>query len=97
MDDGIDTGPVIKAMKFTDPFAFESIWSCKGNSFMRAFDVLDQVAQDILGAPHATFAGVAAAPSPYGAPEFKRRDFTARAQAEAEAGYLAMRAAAHRP
>ncbi|MFI5799703.1 formyltransferase family protein [Streptomyces sp. NPDC051677] len=94
VDDGVDTGPIIKALRFTDPFSFGSIWSCKGNSFMLAFDVLGQVAQELLDGRRATHAGVLPAPSAHGAPEFRRRDLTPRRQAEAEAGYLAMRNAA---
>lgn len=94
VDDGVDTGPVIRAVKFADPFSFESIWSCKGNSFMAAFDLLEQVARDLLDGGKRTAAGIAPSPSPHGAPEFRRADFTPERRTASEKAYLALRAAA---
>ncbi|MFJ1613354.1 formyltransferase family protein [Streptomyces sp. NPDC088249] len=96
VDTGIDTGPVVRAMTFADPFAFESIWSCKGHSFMLAFDVLKAVTHDMVEGCDTTYAGVVPAPSPHGAPEFKRGAFTPERQAASEAAYAAMRAAAQK-
>ncbi|WP_329377072.1 formyltransferase family protein [Streptomyces sp. NBC_01716] len=96
VDTGVDTGPVVRAVTFTDPFTFESIWSCKGHSFMLAFNVLRAVAHDMTEGRDTTYAGVVPAPSPHGSPEFRRDAFTPERQAASEAAYAAMRAAAQK-
>lgn len=91
VDNGVDTGPIIRAERFRNAFAFNSIWDCKAHSFMLAYDLLIQIAREISDRARSQPAGTLPAPSPYGAPEFKRRDFTEDQRAAAEFGYLAMR------
>ncbi|NUT52721.1 MAG: hypothetical protein HOV94_36355 [Saccharothrix sp.] len=94
IDTGVDTGPVVRAERFRDPFRFDSIWSCKAHAFLLSVDLLIDVARD-LGRRSATApAGVASSPSPHGATEFTRSGFRRERHADAEAGYLAMRTAA---
>jgi phosphoribosylglycinamide formyltransferase-1 len=91
VDAGVDTGPIVRAEGFRDPFGFESIWDCKGHSFMLAFDLLIGVARDMDVHQDRVPVGTVASPSPHGAPEFKRADFTVDRRRAAERGYHTMR------
>jgi phosphoribosylglycinamide formyltransferase-1 len=97
IDNGVDTGPIVRAERFRDPFGFDSIWSCKAHAFMLTFDLLIDTARDLGRRPTTAPAGVVPAPSPHGAAEFTRSGFRADRHAVAEAGYLAMRTAAGGP
>ncbi len=92
VDEGVDTGPIVRAERLDDPFAAESIWECKGRSFATGFRLLTEVARDAQ-------ASRIAPPTPQTdgtedrepGPEFKRRDFAQATKAAAERGYLEMR------
>ncbi len=92
VDTGIDTGPIIKGGRFSEPFNFISIWECKGHSFILAFDLLIQVACDISKRVSTVPIGTVLAPLLYG-PNFRRVDFTPEKRKKAEIGYLNMKAA----
>jgi phosphoribosylglycinamide formyltransferase-1 len=94
IDTGVDTGPIVRVEKFRDPFGFDSVWSCKAHAFALTFDLLVDTARDLVERPATAPAGVVPAPSPHGAAEFTRAGFRQERHAAAEAGYLAMRAAA---
>ncbi|MEV8443765.1 formyltransferase family protein [Actinosynnema sp. NPDC051121] len=93
IDNGVDTGPIVRVEKFREPFGFDSVWSCKAHAFMLTFDLLVDVARDLGRRPGTTPAGVVPSPSPHGAAEFTRAGFRRDRHAAAEAGYLAMRTA----
>jgi phosphoribosylglycinamide formyltransferase 1 len=92
VDQGVDTGPIIWAERFRDPFGFESIWDCKCRSFALGFTGLIHVASRIAGQLVTGPAGVAPAGSTHGT-DFKRADFTPAVRQAAEAGFLAMKQA----
>lgn len=96
VDEGVDTGPIVRRERLTDPFGASSIWECKAQSFVLAFDLL------LEGAKAVTSDRVLSSRMPeppeeaFGSPEFKRRDFDADMRAAAESGYLMMKARAAR-
>lgn len=93
IDNGVDTGPIVRVEGFREPFGFDSVWSCKAHAFTLTFDLLVDVARDLGRRPGTAPVGVAPSPSPHGAAEFTRAGFRRDRHAAAEAGYLAMRAA----
>lgn len=97
IDEGVDTGPIIRTEPFPDPYVFDSIWACKAYSYALAFDLLVATANGLLDVPPARPLGTPQPPSPFGAPEFKRADFTADLRGDAERNYLAMRETAGDP
>jgi phosphoribosylglycinamide formyltransferase 1 len=91
VDEGVDTGRIIRRERLTDPFGASSIWECKARSFILAFDLLTEVARNsasdrVLPSRPAERPGEA-----FGSPEFRRRDFGAARRAAAESGYLMMK------
>lgn len=92
IDTGIDTGPIIRGERFRDPFRFDSIWDCKGHSFMLVFDLLIQVASEMSKRVTSLPLGTMPAPLLY-SPTFKRADLTPERCREAEIGYLNMKIA----
>lgn len=89
IDQGIDTGPIIKASRIKEPFQFESIWELKAFSFMMAFDLLADSASKILMGnkliqkkiPEKQVKG----------PNFQSKDFTLKVQKAAEKNYQRMK------
>jgi phosphoribosylglycinamide formyltransferase-1 len=90
IDNGVDTGPVIRAERFRDPFGFDTLWDCKAHSFAAAFRLLIATARDLRDHPSVEPAGLRLAPGTSG-PDFKSADFDAERRAAAAAGYRAMR------
>ena len=90
IDNGIDTGPIIKRENLADPFAFESIWEVKAASFSSTFELLVQACQSMLKSRQIP-RGTLIDPSLRG-PNFNSRDFTEEARKKAEEGYLKMKA-----
>lgn len=93
IDNDLDTGPIVRAERFRNPFGFDSIWSCKAHTLLLTFDLLIDTARDLGRRPHTAPTGVAPAPSPHGTVVFTRSGFRRDRHAAAEAGYLAMRTA----
>ena len=90
IDDGIDTGPIIRAQRIQNPFKFRSIWELKAHSFWLGFDLYVKTAQEILMDSETTPAGVVPNPELLG-PNFLSKDFTSERQAQAERAYLSMK------
>lgn len=91
IDTGIDTGPIIRAERLVDPFRFSSIWEQKGLIFTAVFNLLIEVAKDILDKPYTIPVGTCT-DSKLRGPNFNSRDFTVEARKKAEEGYLRMKA-----
>ncbi|MCS0639064.1 hypothetical protein NX801_26155 [Streptomyces sp. LP05-1] len=51
IDNGVDTGPVIRAQHLRDPFAFDSLWECKAHCFDAAFHLLVTTAREVHDRP----------------------------------------------
>ncbi len=90
IDNGIDTGPIIRAERLAEPFRFCSIWEQKGYTFSIVFDLLVQVAKEMIDRPHTIPVGTSSNPNLLG-PAFSKRDFTLEARKQAEEGYLKMK------
>lgn len=94
VEEGVDTGRIVRAERLADPFAADTIWGCKARSLLLAFRLLVDVAGETRsGPPRLPVDGDDAAEQDLG-PEFRRRDFTAEKREEAERGYLLMKRAA---
>lgn len=94
IDSGVDTGPIIRSERFMDAFAFDSIWDCKGHSFMTTFNLLVSVALDITasyGKLRAVPVGTAPRVEVSYDPSFKKAEFTIERRSLAESGFLAMK------
>lgn len=90
VDEGIDTGPIIRAERIIRPFQFNSIWALKGCIYMTEFEAYIKTAQDILSNEQTIPAGITPNPSLRG-PNFLSRNFTPDKRKQAKDGYLAMK------
>ena len=91
IDKGIDTGPIICAERFANPFQFNSIWEHKAYECSLVFDMLIKTAQDMLASANYTIpVGTSADPMLRG-PNFNRDSFSVEARKQAEQGYLQMK------
>jgi phosphoribosylglycinamide formyltransferase-1 len=89
VDSGVDTGPVILARRLAAPFGHDSIWSCKGRSFLTAFGLILQLAESLRDDPETLPVGHLL--DSRGTPVFRRLEFTPSVRAAAEQGFLAMK------
>lgn len=96
VDEGVDTGPIVRRERLADPFGASSIWECKARSFILGFDLLLEVAKDAVGGRVLPSRRPEPPEEAFGSPEFRRRDFGAERRAAAESGYLMMKARAAR-
>jgi phosphoribosylglycinamide formyltransferase-1 len=90
IDTGIDTGPIIRVERLAEPFRFNSIWEQKGYIFSVVFELLTQIAEEMISKPYMAPIGTSLDTSLVG-PAFSRKYFTLEAQKRAEEGYLAMK------
>lgn len=90
IDEGVDTGSIIRAQKIVDPFNFNSIWELKGYTYVKEFELFVQTAQEILGNNGIIPAGISVDPKLLG-PNFRAKNFTPEKQKQAEEAYLAMK------
>lgn len=90
VDVGVDTGSIIRAKRIVEPFRFNSIWELKGYTYMTGFNLLVDVAKDIVSNQEAVPVGIAHDPNLRG-PNFKQKDFTLHKRKQAEEGYLSMK------
>jgi phosphoribosylglycinamide formyltransferase-1 len=88
IDEGVDTGPIIRAEKIVEPFCFNSIWELKGYTYIIGFDLFVKTAKDIISNTETFPAGVT--PNLLG-PQFFDKDFTQDKRKQAEEGYLSMK------
>ncbi|AUM63768.1 formyltransferase family protein [Brevibacillus laterosporus] len=58
VDNGIDTGPIIRAVRIKDPFRYESIWEVKATSYRLAFELLVNQAGAEFENPDLQYVGV---------------------------------------
>jgi phosphoribosylglycinamide formyltransferase 1 len=96
VDEGVDTGPIVRRERLVDPFGATSIWECKARSFILGFDLLLEVAENVASDRVLPSRMPEPPEEAFGSPEFRRRDFGADRKAAAESGYLMMKARAAR-
>jgi len=90
IDEGVDTGPIIRAERIVNPFCFNSIWEVKGYTFVTGFDLYVKTAKDILSNTETLPAGIVPNPNLYGS-QFLLKNFTPDKHKQAEEGYLSMK------
>ncbi|WP_235006884.1 formyltransferase family protein [Calothrix rhizosoleniae] len=90
IDEGVDTGSIIRSERIIDPFRFNSIWELKGYTYMKEFELYVQTAQEILGNNETIPAGVSVDPKLQG-PNFIAKNFTPEKKKQAEEAYLIMK------
>ena len=90
IDEGVDTGSIIKAERIIDPFRFNSIWELKGYTYVREFELYVHAAKEILDNNETIPAGISVDPKLLG-PNFRAKNFTPEKQKLAEEAYLAMK------
>ena len=91
IDEGVDTGPVIRAERLVSPFGFQSIWELKASVYKLGIDCYTKTMGDIVEHPHKIPAGVHASGRLTG-PNFRRKEFTEERKRQAEEGYRWMQA-----
>lgn len=89
IDEGVDTGPIIRAERLADPFGFESIWKLKASLYRIGVDCYAKTVVDIMQQPDVVPAGICPRGSSMG-PNFRRKEFTEERKRQAEEGYLWM-------
>jgi phosphoribosylglycinamide formyltransferase-1 len=90
IDDGIDTGPIIRAERLAEPFRFESIWELKGHLYGVGIEWYIQTVRDIIRSTGTTPAGIFPRPELQGR-NYLRKHFTEETKRRAEEGYLWMK------
>ncbi|MDJ0582495.1 formyltransferase family protein [Crocosphaera sp.] len=90
IDEGVDTGKIIRAQRIMNPFQFDSIWDLKAYSYLLGFDLYVKTAQDILADSETIQVGISPNPELLG-PNFLIKDFTPEKQRQAEQSYLSMK------
>lgn len=90
IDEGIDTGPIIRAERVNNPFRFHSIWELKGYIYMLGYRLYTDVAKHIAFQEDSIPAGVVSNPN-FMSPNYRKKDFTPGTAILAENGYLAMK------
>ena len=89
VDEGVDTGPIIRAERLINPFEFQSIWALKAHLYRVGVDCYAKTVADIMQQPHTAPAGIYPSGRCKG-PNFRKKDFTEDRKRQAEEGYLWM-------
>lgn len=90
IDGGIDTGPIIRAERVTDPFRFKSLWELKGHLYRTGIEWYIQTVRDIIGSADTEPAGIWPS-APLKGPNYLKKHFTEEKKRQAEEGYLWMK------
>jgi len=90
IDEGVDTGSIIRTERIIDPFRFDSIWELKGYTYVKEFELYVQTTQEIVENDETIPAGVPPDPKFLG-PNFIAKNFTQDRQRQAEEAYLLMK------
>lgn len=90
IDAGVDTGPIIRAERVTDPFRFDSLWELKGHLYRTGIECYIQAVRDIVGSADTVPAGILPSADLKG-PNYLKKHFTEEKKRQAEAGYLWMK------
>ena len=90
VDEGVDTGSVIRTERIVDPFRFDSISDLKGYLYVTEFDLYVKTTQDILNNNETIPTGIAPDPKLLG-PNFRIKNLTQEKQIQAENSYLWMK------
>lgn len=91
IDQGVDTGAIISALRVNEPFRFSSIWELKGYVYKMGYHAYVDVAKRFIFNDSLLPASIMSNPDLWG-PNFKSKDFTEQQKRRAEEGYLAMQA-----
>jgi phosphoribosylglycinamide formyltransferase-1 len=90
INEGIDSGPIIRAERIIRPFQFDSIWALKGFIYVTEFEAYVKTAREILSNEQTVPAGIKHDPS-LRRPISLSKNFTPAKRKQAEDGYLAMK------
>jgi phosphoribosylglycinamide formyltransferase-1 len=90
IDDGVDTGPVIRAVRLREPFRYSSLVAMKVACYELAFQLLCSVAQEVIANPQREPAGMILGGV---GPVFRRQQFTPEKSRLAGDRWLAMKSA----
>lgn len=90
LDQGVDTGAIIRAQRIVNPFQFDSIWDLKAYSYMLEFDLYTKTVKEMLTDRKTMPAGIVSNPELKG-PNFLIKEFTLEKQKQAEESYLWMK------
>lgn len=90
IDEGVDTGPIIRAERLANPFRFHSIWELKAQLYMTGIEWYIQTVRDIAGPVGTIPAGIKPHLDLRGL-NYLRKDFTDYKRRQAEEGYLWMK------
>lgn len=90
VDEGVDTGPIIQAVRIKNPFEFQSLSEVKAYSYKLAFDLLIQQASEMIENPQIQSVGLKAYPTPI-SPVFSRKDYTPQVEELAEKRFIEMK------
>ena len=90
IDQGVDTGPIIRAERIIDPFRFNSIWELKGYTLMTGYRLYIEMAKHIIFDHETVSVGIAGDPALRGT-NFRASNLTERQKHRAEEGYLSMK------
>jgi len=90
IDNGIDTGPIIRAERIVDPFRFDSLWDLKGHLYHTGVTWYIRTVRDIIESDDTVPAGIIPSAA-LKATTYYKTDFTPKKARQAETGYLWMK------
>lgn len=90
VNEGVDTGPIIRATRMKDPFIYDSLWEVKAVCYKLAFQLLIATAEMMIAEPLHEHVGTVCEPEFLG-PAFKGKDFTHTRRRQAEDAFLHMK------
>lgn len=90
IDQGVDTGPIIRTERIINPFRFNSIWELKGYTYMLGYNLYIETAQRIIFSTETIPVGTVGDPNLRG-PNFRTKDWTEEQKHRSEQGYLSMK------
>ena len=90
IDQGVDTGPIVRTERIVDPFRFNSIWELKGYAYMTGYRLYSEIAEHIIFNQETIPVGTAGDPRLRGT-NFRASSMTEEQKRRAEEGYLAMK------
>jgi phosphoribosylglycinamide formyltransferase-1 len=90
IDQGVDTGPIIRAERILNPFSFDSIWELKAYTFMIGYRLYAETAKRIIFDSSTVPVAIVADPNLRG-PSFRAKDFTMEQKQLSEKNYLSMK------
>jgi len=90
INEGVDTGPIVRAERVRDPLGFNSIWELKGYVYHVGYRFYAETARSMLFDPDTISVGIVGDPQLQGV-NFRSRQMTNEKKQQAEQGYLTMK------